>query len=115
MLTLERRWRWSIYSLSHEGVSGKGIHGQRPAAAHTGVGRPVGVGRPEARDGPDVQKSWDFRKYRSVAMAPVVWSVSVVRALGLVGRPEASGRPVTVDSATPSSSVFASMPPSRMV
>ena len=34
LLTLERRWRWSIYSLSHEGVSGRGIQGQRPAAAY---------------------------------------------------------------------------------
>ena len=87
MLTLERRWRWSIYSLSHQGVSGRGIQGQRPAAAHTSVGRPVGVGRPEARDGPDVRKSSDFHKYHSVAVAPVVRRGSVVRWLGGIGRP----------------------------
>ena len=33
LLTLERRWRWSIYSLSHEGVSGRGIQGQRLGCA----------------------------------------------------------------------------------
>ena len=50
------------------------------------------AGCPGARDGPDVRMSSDFRKYRSVAMAPVVRSVSVVRALGLVGRPAFVGR-----------------------
>ena len=87
---------WSIYSLSHEGVSGRGIQGQRPAAAHTGVGRSVGVGCPEAWDGPDVRNTSDFRKFCSVTVAPVVRSVSVVRALGLVGRPAFVGRPATV-------------------
>ena len=36
MLTLTRRRGWSIYSLSHEGVSGKGIHGLRPESLHAG-------------------------------------------------------------------------------
>ena len=47
MLTLERRWRWSIYSLSLEGVSGRGLQGQRPAAAHRQV--------PDDRWGSDVR------------------------------------------------------------
>ena len=36
MLTLTRRRGWYIYSLRHEGVSGKGLHGLRPKSVHAG-------------------------------------------------------------------------------
>ena len=64
--------------------------------AQTGAGCLVGVGRPEARDGPDVRKSSDFRKYHYVAVASVVRWCLVVRGLGCVGRPVLAGRPVAV-------------------
>ena len=64
--------------------------------AHTGVRRLVGVGRPEAKDGPDVRKTSDFRKYRSVAVAPVVRWRSVVRGLECVGHPVLARRPAAV-------------------
>ena len=57
----------------------------------------MGVGRPEARDGPDVRKSLDFHKYHSVAVAPVVRRLSVVRGLGGVGRPVSVSRSVAID------------------
>ena len=87
MLTLTRRRGWSIYSLSHEGVSGKGIHGLRPESLH--------AGRPEV---PGRAGSSGLRKFRAgsgrVPGYPESWRArgwSGLRGPEVPGRPEGPG------------------------
>ena len=114
MLTLIRRRRRSIYSLS--GQKGKWASAQH-AGGHTGVGRPTVTSCPRARGGPDVRclsgvrcfgsgqdlsvvwsgsvvrRSPFFRCFGSGVVVPVVRWGSVVRTLGGVGRPVGVSRP----------------------
>ena len=106
MLSLARRWESSIYSHSANGGSSEGV--QKASARgyhHSGVGCPEDVGRPELRDGPDIRRLSDFHRFGSGGEVSDVWwlrssvnfllraqlpdvrRASVVRGLGVVGRP----------------------------
>ena len=115
MLTLARRSRRSIYSLSANGDEVRGYMGLGPnSCAQTGSGRPLGIG-PVARGCPDVRWSSVFHYFHSVmevpdfrslrtsanfgsgAVVPDVRSCPIVRSLeGVSGRPVLVGRPLAV-------------------
>ena len=95
MLTLTRRWRRSIYSLSANGGEVKGYMGLRPdLSAQTRVGRPTGIRRPVAREGPVVWYLSDVRRFGSVDVAPDFRRRSDVQSLECVGRPGLVGHPL---------------------
>ena len=102
MLTLERRWGRSIYSLSANGGEVKGYMGLGPEhCAQTGTGRPLGTGRPVSQElsdircppvvrwfrsvmgVPDVRRLWTYADLGSGAVAPVVRLGLGVRSFAL--------------------------------
>ena len=87
MLTLARRNRRSIYSLSAKGGE-VGVHGLWPNSwQRIDVGRLGVTGRPEAHEGPGIRCLSDVRRFGSGVLRSDVQSGSVVRSLEVVGRP----------------------------